>query len=269
MRVMVIGAHPDDAEFFFGGTSRKFIGAGHEVKFVVVTHGDAGHQTDRGGTLRERRLLEMHQSARLGGHDFQALNHHDGRFVASIEVREEFIGVIRSWRPDVILTHRPCDYHPDHRQVAQTVIDAAYLLTVPSIVPRVPEMTQVPFIGYLHDDFTKPLPFEPDIVVSIDETIDDKIAMLDCHASQVYEWLPHNAGRGDEVPIGINERKEWLGKQVRIEASRIADEYRYALEAIYGAKQAGKIQYAEAFEASEYGLRLTADLRKRLFPFSG
>lgn len=269
MKVLFVGAHPDDAEFAAGGVARRYSMAGHRVKFLVLTNGDAGHHEDRGPTLVERRRREQWAASSLAGVEYQILNHHDGRLEPTLAIREEVIAIVRAMAPDLILTHRPNDYHPDHRAASLLVQDASYLLTVPSIVPREPHMRHMPAIAYLHDHFTKPLPFEPDVVVSIDETIDDKIAMLDCHGSQFYEWLPHNRGIEAEVPVGQDERREWLGKAVKARAAATAEEFRIVLEVLYGAERGAAVQYAEAFEASEYGTPVTSESRPVLFPFFG
>lgn len=267
MRVMFVTAHPDDAEFSGGGTIKKFTSVGHDVKILILTNGNAGHQVLRGQQLIGRRDREVWASSHIGGFEYQILNHHDGTLYPTAESRDELIGLIRMWKPDIVFTHRPNDYHPDHRYAGVLVQDAVYLLTVPAIVPRVEAIRRMPMIVYFEDRFTKPLPFEPDIVVSIDDTIDDKIAMLHCHASQVYEWLPHSDGRIDEVPEDEEKRKEWLGAQIRRRAEQTAEAFRTQLKVLYGDNRGGAVKYAEAFEASEYGLGLTSGNRADFFPF--
>lgn len=267
MKIHVIIAHPDDAEYSAGGTLRKYTRAGHEVRVTSVTNGSAGHPTMRGPQLIERRNREAWAASRVGEFRYQILNHHDAQLTPTIELRDELIGIIRSFEPDVVMTHRPYDYHPDHRATAQLVQDAAYLLTVPAVLPRAPAIRQMPLIVHLEDPFTKPMPFEPDVCVAIDTTIDDKIRMLDCHVSQFYEWLPYNRGKAEEVPAGEEERRAWLGGQVRERAKATADRYRTMLKVLYGGRVGAKIRYAEAFEACEYGRPITAELREQAFPF--
>lgn len=267
MKILIIGAHPDDAEFTAGGTARKYTRAGHEVKFICMTNGDAGHHDDRGPSLAERRRREQWASSAAAGVGYQIMNHHDGRLYPTMEIRDELIGLIRSFNPDLMLTHRPNDYHPDHRHTSLLVQDASYLLTVPSIAPKENHLRRMPVIMYLADRFTKPYPFEPDVVVSIDDTIDDKITMLDCHVSQVYEWLPYNKGTEKEVPLGVAERKAWLGEAIKETAAKTATKFRMILDVLYGNRRGESVKYAEAFEASEYGRPLTAENRTELFPF--
>lgn len=267
MKILIIGAHPDDPDYFAGGTARKYALAGHSVKFVAVTNGDAGHQTDRGPTLAERRRREAWAAGNIAGVEYQIMNNRDANLLPTREVRNDVIALIRAHNPDLILTHRPNDYHPDHRYTSQLVQDASYLLTVPSIVPREPHLRRMPVIAYLEDRFQKPNPFEADVAVSIDDAIDSKTAMLDCHESQFYEWLPYNQGKEAEVPLGQQERIEWLGEMVRERAARTADRFRTLLKVLYGEKAGGEVKYAEAFEGCEYGTPLTSENRAELFPF--
>ena len=112
------------------------------------------------------------------------------------------IRLIRGFRPDLIITHRSTDYHPDHRFAGLLVQDAAYLLTVPAICPDAPHLPASPVILYFSDAFKKPCPFEPHVVVDIGAEFDRLVGMLHCHQSQFYEWLPYNAGYLDQVPAG-------------------------------------------------------------------
>lgn len=267
MKVLFIVAHPDDAEFSAGGTLRQYSRGGHEVRVISVTNGSAGHATLRGPQLVERRSRESWASARIGEFKYQILNRHDAQLEPSNALRDELIGHIRTFDPVVVFTHRPYDYHPDHRTVGTMVQDASYLVTVPAVLPRAPAIPAAPLILFFEDGFTKPLPFEADVAVSIEPTIGDKVAMLDCHVSQVYEWLPFNQGRVHEVPAGEDARREWLGAQVRERAEATAAAHRPLLKSLYGTKAGKQVKYAEAFEVCEYGRAMTAELRDEVFPF--
>ncbi|MCL4508917.1 MAG: PIG-L family deacetylase, partial [Chloroflexi bacterium] len=144
--------------------------------------------------------------------------------------------------------------------------DAAYMITVPNIVAHVQHLPQNPVICYVRDDFQRPVPFRPDVVVGIDETVALKWDMLHCHTSQMYEWLPFNGGYANEVPGTDNARRDWL---IRRRASRdgaLADRFRQQLVERYGEERGRSIRYAEAFEVSEYGARLTTESRAAIFP---
>src|SRR5262249_34435895 len=159
------------------------------------------------------------------------------------------------------------DYHPDHRYASQLVQDAAYMVTVPAIVADTPHLAKDPVIAYLPDDFQKPYPFQPAVVVDVDSVLDRIVAMLHCHQSQFYEWLPFNQGRLHEVPQDDAARRAWLLAQTRQRLRRRADRYREMLIRTYGAERGSRVECAEAFEACEYGAPLDEATRERLFGF--
>ncbi len=267
LRLLVIGAHPDDADYHAGGLAALYRRAGHVVKLVSLTNGDAGHQTLRGQELAQRRNAEAATAGAVIGATYDVLESHDGRLQPTLENRERVIGLVRSFRPDLVLTHRPNDYHPDHRYTSQLVQDAAYMVTVPAILPEVPHLPRNPVIAYLHDDFRKPCPFQPSVVVDIGPVLEDLVSMLHSHASQFYEWLPYNAGHLDEVPAGEKARRTWLKERIGKRIRPLADRYREQLLATYGAERGARIEYIEAFEECEYGAPLDGAARRKLFPF--
>lgn len=263
LRIIAIGAHPDDCDGKFAGTAAKFVKAGHAVKFLSVTNGDAGHQTDRGASLAKRRYAETQESAkRLGIGEYQVLDNHDGKLLPTLEVRDQIIRAIRGWKADIVLAPRTNDYHPDHRYTGVLVQDAAYMVVVPNVVPDVPALRKNPIFMYYEDQFQEPTPFRPDVAVAIDDVWDQKIAALDAQVSQMYEWLPWVDGRLAEVPKDAVARKQWLSKT---RAGRITPAVRAALEARYGA-EAQKVQHAEAFKLCEYGRRPSIDELRAMFP---
>jgi LmbE family N-acetylglucosaminyl deacetylase len=185
----------------------------------------------------------------------------------TLENRYKIIRTIREFQPDLIMTHRPNDYHPDHRYTSTLVQDAAYMVTVPNICALTPDLRTNPVIVYLSDGFIKPYPFTPDVAVGIDAVIEQKIDMLHCHVSQFYEWLPYNSGTLESVPTRASARREWLAER-RLQGFRAtAEKYRDLLIALYGEKLGAQVQYAEAFEGCEYGSSLTAENIPTLFPF--
>src|SRR5579872_1799142 len=261
LRVLAIGAHPDDCDIKFAGTAAKLARAGYAVKFLSVTNGDAGHQSDRGATLAKRRYAETQESARrLGIAEYEVLDNHDGELLPTLEVRKQMIRAIRRWNADIVIAPRPNDYHPDHRYTGTLVEDAAYMVVVPNVTPDVPALKKNPIFLYFEDGFQKPYPFHPDVVVAIDDVWDTKVAALDAHTSQVYEWLPWVDGRLAEVPADAAARRAWLS-QTR--ASRLSDAVVAALAKRYPGQT---IRHAEAFELCEYGRRPSmADLQE-MFP---
>lgn len=266
IRALMIGAHPDDCEFTCGGLATKLVAAGHAVKFVSATDGSAGHHEMGGGPLARRRLEETRAVAGLAGIEYEVLDYPDGRLEIDVAARERVIGLIREFRPDLLFTHRPNDYHPDHRRTSTLVQDASYLIRVPNIAPLVPHLSTTPVILYMRDGFQRPYPFVADVVVATDDALEAKARMLHCHASQVYEWLPYDGGYADEVPAGDAERLAWLTERVARRDAVFAERHRDRLVARYGVEQGNAVRGAEVFEVSEYGRALSPGEVDGYFP---
>ena len=262
--VIIIGAHPDDPDKV-GGTAYKWAQMGWDVMMVSLTNGDAGHQSMDPVTLAKVRREEARRAGQVIGVKYITLDNHDGMLMPTYENRLQVIKLIREQKADIVIFPRPYDYHPDHRYTGQLVLDAAYMVTVPKILPEVPFLTKNPMFLFMSDEFVHPEPFKADVVVSIDDVIEKKLDMYHEHKSQMYEWLPFNAGILDQVPKTDAERRVWLGKQ-RIERSN-GDEYRDKLVELYGKDKGSKVKYCEAFQDSGYGTRLTKENLKQYFPF--
>jgi N-acetylglucosamine malate deacetylase 1 len=267
LRILVIGAHPDDADLKAGGTSAKWCALGHVVRLVSLTNGQAGHQTMYGLQLASRRRAEAKAAGSAIGATYDVIDQPDGELDDRLELRHQVIRLIRSFHPDLVITHRTTDYHPDHRFTGLLVQDASYLLTVPAICPDVPHLPFCPVILSFSDAFTKPCPFEPHVVVDIDDVFDRVVAMIRCHQSQFYEWLPYNAGFLEEVPREDSAREEWLAERLRSRIRPLADRYRDLVIRTYGQERGERVRLIEAFEVSEHGAPLNAVARDRLFPF--
>ena len=266
LRILVIGAHPDDPEKV-GGTMAKFVEMGHKVRLVSLTNGNAGHFEMGGGPLAQRRYRETQCAGRVIGAEYIVLDNDDGKLLPTLENREEVIRQIREFQADVVISHRPNDYHPDHRNTGLLVRDAAYMVTVPNIVPLVPHLRKNPVFMYMSDRFTEPSRFVPDIVVAIDDVIEEKIDMYHCHESQMYEWLPYNMGILEAVPPDTADRREWLAEMRGFRSSRSGEAYRDLLIQLYGLQNGSQVKQAEAFQVSEYGSQPSLEELKKLFPF--
>jgi LmbE family N-acetylglucosaminyl deacetylase len=264
LNIIAFGAHPDDCDSRAGGVAAKWAALGHKVRFVAVTNGDAGHQSEGGGALAMRRRAEAREAGKRIGIDYITLDNHDGELLPTLHAREQLIRQMRLWNADLVLGPRPNDYHPDHRYTGVLVQDAAYMVTVPNICPDTPALRKNPVFMYFQDGFQKPNPFSPDVAVSIDDVIDKKISMFDAHVSQMYEWLPWHDGQLDKVPKDPKARLEWLKNQRGNEPNAAV---RKALAKWYGEEAAKQIRFAEAFEICEYGSRPSAEQLRRLFPF--
>ncbi len=265
-RLLILGAHPDDADFHAGGLATRYRTLGYAVKLVSLTDGSMGHQTEFGPGLAVRRRAEAAAAGRVIGTTYEVWDHPDGALLPSLELRQQIIAEIRRFQPDLVLTHRPNDYHPDHRAAGQAVQDASYLVTVPGIVPEAPIVARDPVVAYMVDRFTKPCPLQPDVVLDVAHEVDSIADMLACHESQMFEWLPFNRGEAGQVPAGAAARRTWLKTWYASLFRPVADRFRAELVAKYGEDRGMRIEFAEVYEISEYAGTLDDAARERLFP---
>ena len=266
IRILYIVAHPDDGEVYGGGTAALWTQAGHAVKFISLTDGRAGHYQLSGTPLVDRRSQESIVAAQRLGVAYEILDNPDGQLEPTLYNRNLLIGKIREWQANVVVTHRPNDYHPDHRYTSLLVQDAAYLVLVPNLVPEVLPLRKNPVFLYFADRFQKPTPFSPDMAVAIDATYDQKLEAMHAHTSQFYEWLPWIEGQLDQVPEADEARLAWLKQRW---AGKVDEDTRKSLEYWYGVQKAGSVRHAEAFEVCEYGHQPEEDELRRLFPMVG
>ncbi len=268
VRVLAFGAHQDDCDIKLGGMAILYARLGHAVKFISVTNGDTGHYAMGGGPLARRRTAEAEGSAKVAGIEYEVFDIHNNGLEPNLANRQMVIRAIREFEPDLVITHRPNDYHPDHRYTSQLVQDSAYTVTVPNVAALTPHLMKNPVIAYMSDDFRRPYPFAADVVVAIDDVVDRKVRMLACHESQFFEWLPYNAGVKRVPPASRPaERRRFIMNGRSPKWAETADKYRDVLVRLYGEKRGSKVRYAEALEICEYGSPVTDANRDRLFPF--
>jgi LmbE family N-acetylglucosaminyl deacetylase len=268
LRIICFGAHPDDCELKAGGVAAMWAARGHHVKFVSVTNGDIGHWREAGGPLARRRTAEVERAARVLGITTQVLDIHDGELLPSLDNRRTITRLIRDWKADIVMSHRPNDYHPDHRYTGVLVQDSAYMVTVPFFCPDTPILKHNPLFLFYPDGFQKPNPFRPDIVVAIDSVMEKKLAALDTLVSQFYEGGAN--GSADLIPRDPDKQEERRRKVRENHAGRsrdVAQRFRSLLGEWYDKDKAAKVEYAEAFEVCEYGRRPSKKELAQLFPF--
>jgi LmbE family N-acetylglucosaminyl deacetylase len=267
LRIIAFGAHPDDCEIKAGGVAAKWAAQGHHVKFVSTTNGDIGHWQSAGGPLALRRKAEVEQAARLLGNASHVMDVHDGELEPTLENRRTITRLIRDWHADIVLAHRPNDYHPDHRYTGILVQDAAYMVTVPFFCPDVPHLEKNPVFLYYSDGFERPNPFRADVVVDIDDVIDRKLDALGTLVSQFYEGGAN--GSAKLIPsdaAGREARQRTVRERFASGAMGTARKFRTQLVNQYGKERGNKVQHAEAFELCEYGSRPGAAELRKLFP---
>ena len=261
INIVVIGAHPDDCDLDAGGTAIQFARMGHRVLFVSATNGDVGHYSKGGEELAKIRKAEAAEAGKRFGITYKVLDNHDGMLMPDLKLRLELIRLIREWNADVVIGPRPYDYHPDHRNTAIAIQDAAYLVIVPNIAPETPALKKNPVFLYTEDRFQKPYPFSPDITVDITPVYEQKIYAVSAHESQFFDWLPWTSGQLENVPKSPQDRLKWLAEQRK---GQITEAIRKSLQKWYGTK-ADQVKYAEAFEICEYGRQPNEDEIRKLF----
>jgi N-acetylglucosamine malate deacetylase 1 len=264
LHIVIFGAHPDDPDKA-GGTACKWAQLGYDVLMVSVTNGDAGHQTIKAGELAKIRREEARKAGEVIGVRYINLNNHDGQLMPTYKNRLQIIKIIREQKADIVIFPRPYDYHPDHRYTGVLVLDAAYMVTVPTILPKVPIVEKNPLFLFMSDGFIHPEPFKADVCIDIDDVIEKKMDMYHQHKTQMYEWLPFNRGALSQVPATDAERRVWLG-ETRKKAFE-ADPFREKLIELYGTEKGSGIRYCEAFQDSGYGTKLTKENIDYYFPF--
>ena len=284
LKVLMIGAHPDDCEFSGGGTALKYFEQGHIVKYLSTTNGCCGHQTLSREELISVRQKEMKAVEDKYGIIYEAWDVNDTELIADLEMRKKMVKSIREFNPDIIYTHRTNDYHTDHRNTGLLVQDASYLLIVKSYLPEVQPLRKTPVIMFFSDKFNNP-PFNPNIAIDITDVIDKKYDSYFCHKSQVFEWLPFASNELHLVPTDENKRITWY-KTPQVPRNKIlsvkklekyknrsdyrdayyASLYRKLFSKTYK-KKGNKVIFGEVFETSEYGTPLTEENIKTLFPY--
>lgn len=268
LRIIVFGAHPDDAEYRGAGVAMKWAKMGHHVKLVSATNGDIGHWQMAGGPLALRRKKEVMEVARRLGVTNEVLDIHDGEILPTLENRRTFTRLIRQWNADVVITNRPNDYHPDHRYTSVLVQDSAYMVGVPFFTPDVTPLKRNPVFLYTSDRFQRPNPFRADIAISIDDVIEPTLDALLVMESQIHEGgADGHPGIYPEDAAGRQRRRDEVRTNLARRYAGQANSYRDALIQFYGEAQGRKVQYAQAFEVCEYGRQPSKEQLKQLFPF--
>ena len=255
---LMIGAHPDDMDLCCGGLAIQLKARGHQVIFLSMTNGNAGHMSMTAEELRQCRLAEMDAAAAaFGGIRYETMDINDGYLKADIPTRDRLIRYIRKEKPDVVITHRSCDYHPDHRACGQLVMDCSYLVGVPLICPDVPALRYHPVILLCEDGFTRPAPFRADIGVPCDAVIGQKIRAVLSHRSQFMEWLAYDGHWEDVLQAKSQEEAAgYLTDRLSADFARTVQRFPEAFP-----KDAA---YGEVFQIDEYGGPMTEEIRQAM-----
>lgn len=191
MRVLAVGAHPDDVEGLCGGTLAKYVEQGHTIVMCHATNGDKGHHEILPHELAGIRKKEAREAAGIIKAEVIALDLSDAELTVGIPTRSKFIDMIRQAEPDVIITHSPDDYAPDHVATSQLIFDASFICTAPSIKTEHKVHKSVPPVYYM--DTVAGINFMPEEYVDITGTMEIKRRMIAEHKSQL-EWVREHDG---------------------------------------------------------------------------
>jgi len=259
VRILVLGAHPDDAEFHAGAFLAKHANLGATIRIISVTDGRSGHQSIPSSELVEIRRKEAAAAGAVIGSEYVTWDFPDGSLTPSLEVRWAIIRELRTFNPELVLTHRTVDYHPDHRAVAQAVQDASYMVRVPKVVPDVPPVEREPIVAAMNDRFTRPCPLRADYVIDGTNEFEKMLDMMDCHQSQFYDWMPWIDRAAPPSSMVRTERLAWL-KDWFLKFNN------FRANAFWNTAWGKTPIHVEAFEISEYAGFLSAEQSQRLFP---
>ncbi len=263
LRILVFGAHPDDCDLRCGGMAMKWRALGHHVKFISMTNGDTGHHEMGGGPLARRRYAEAQAAAEVADIEYEVFDIHNGKLEPNLHYRGMTIVAIREYRPDLVICHRPNDYHPDHRAVGVLVQDAIFGCTVPNVMALTPPLERPPVLGHPYDRFTDPTPWVPTVAVDTDDVFERKVQMVNCHESQMYEWNL----RFSEPIEGDEARLEFLCEGLTRRFGNLAEDVRECLVEWYGEEHGNAVRTAESVMISEYGSVPDEDRLRELFLF--
>ena len=249
LRIIAFGAHPDDAELKAAGVAALWAAKGHKVKFVAMTNGDVGHFEQAGGPLAQRRYKEVQECARILGITTDVLDIHDGELEPTLEYRRMVARMIRDWQADIVMGHRPYDYHPDHRYTGVLMDDAAVVVVAPFFVPDTTPTPRNPLFFYYSDGFEYPAKFVPTIVVDIDASADKKWQCVSAMPSQFGDKDSWQGRTRPDVPKTDAERPAYLLNLAKQRTAAVADQYRDRLVAMYGEERGRKVEVRRGVSA--------------------
>lgn len=196
--VLALMAHPDDAELLCGGTLALLAEQGWSIHVATATAGDCGSSTLGPDEIAAIRRLEAASAARVLGGQYHCLERRDLQVRYDLDILAAACGLLREVRPRLLITHSASDYMVDHEQVSLVARAAAFNAPIPN-APATSGSLPLEAIPHLYyadpiegkDNFGDPV--LPGILIDISTTLDTKLAILACHASQ-REWLRSHHG---------------------------------------------------------------------------
>lgn len=186
LRVLALGAHPDDMEWHCGGTLARYSREGHEVFICHVSNGNKGSFRYSSEELAKVRRREAIAAAKVIGAASLAVGVPDGEVANTVEAQYLVAEVVRQARPDVVIATDPQDYHGDHRAVGELAMHATFMATCPLYETKSPHTESVPVLYFC--DTSAGLDFQPTEWVDISDVLELKVEMMMAHESQL-EWI--------------------------------------------------------------------------------
>ena len=186
MRVLAVGANPDDVELLCAGTLAKYTERGDTVAIAYLTQGDKGSRTLLPEKIADIRRFEAEEAARLINSDLFSLGIPDGEVVPTLAFRRRVVEIIRRTTPDIIITHHSDDYMSDHINTSKLVKEASFWAGSAQFAGdpgEAPSVIKRPQIFYM--DTVCGIGFCPQSYVDITSVMDMKIEMLSKHKSQI------------------------------------------------------------------------------------
>ena len=185
MKILAMGAHPDDVELSCFGTLARCVNRGDTVVVCSLTNGNLGHKYIDKEKLSLVRMVESVEASKVIGASFCTLDIADG----SVDEHDEdqilkVTNLIRSIKPDVIITHSEDEYHRDHIETSKLVFHSSMLASLPSFTSQYPSITHIPHILYMEG--IEGAYFTPQIFVDVSETFELKMKGVGCHTSQLH-----------------------------------------------------------------------------------
>ena len=187
MRILAVGCHPDDIEIACAGTLAKCVKRGDTVITCHASSGNLGHVVIPPEELKKIRAEEARRAGALAGIEVITAGFDDLEiFDNNKKARDMMVDVIKYANPDLIITHNPDDYMPDHTALSRLVFDASFTATLPNYKSQYKDPAKLVPIYYM--DTLAGVNFNPTEFVDISDEIDLKLQMLECHESQL-QWM--------------------------------------------------------------------------------
>jgi N-acetylglucosamine malate deacetylase 1 len=192
VKVLAVGAHPDDLEILCGGTLARFVREGHEVVMCHASLGDRGSFVHTSDEIAAIRAGEARRAAEVCGARHTTLGLHDAEISAADPAQRRLVvDLVRDTQPDLIITHSPRDYMGDHNEVSKLVFECSFHATLPLLETGRPHQRGVMPIYFM--DTLMGLGFQPSEYVDVSGVMETKAAMLEAHQSQL-TWLRDHDG---------------------------------------------------------------------------